>query len=91
MDKNKFLTLRRAILNDEFSYLNPEQKKGVFYCGSPLLILAGAGSVLASITVPLVSPALAWADDTADAVAAAICHGHSGAGRRRKLTIREGI
>lgn len=30
-------------------------------------------------------------DDTADAVAAAICHGHSGAGRRRKLTIREGI
>lgn len=29
--------------------------------------LAGAGSVLASVTVPLVSPALAWADDTADA------------------------
>ena len=29
-------------------------------------------------------------DDTADAIAAAICHGHS-AGNKRKLTIREGI
>lgn len=29
-------------------------------------------------------------DDTADAIAAAICHGHS-AGNKRKLTIKEGI
>lgn len=51
MDKNRFLTLRRAILSDEFSYLNPEQKKGVFYCGSPLLILAGAGSGKTTVVV----------------------------------------
>lgn len=30
-------------------------------------------------------------DDTADAVAAAICHGHSGGRCKHKLTIREGI
>ncbi len=30
-------------------------------------------------------------DDTADAVAAAICHGHFGGSSRHKLTIREGI
>ncbi len=30
-------------------------------------------------------------DDTADAVAAAICHGHAGGAQKRKLRIREGI
>ena len=41
---DEFLKLRRAILEDEFGYLNKEQREGVFKCEAPLLILAGAGS-----------------------------------------------
>ncbi|MBO4391874.1 MAG: UvrD-helicase domain-containing protein, partial [Clostridia bacterium] len=42
--KTELLSLRREILNDEFSFLNPAQREAVFANGAPLLILAGAGS-----------------------------------------------
>ena len=49
--KNEFLKLRRAILEDEFGYLNKEQREGVFACDAPLLILAGAGSGKTTVVV----------------------------------------
>ncbi len=36
--------LRRAILDDEYSSLNPQQRQAVYSNDGPLLILAGAGS-----------------------------------------------
>lgn len=49
--KNEFLKLRRAVLDDEFGYLNKEQREGVFSCDAPLLILAGAGSGKTTVVV----------------------------------------
>lgn len=42
--KSELLSIRREILNDEFSSLNPAQREAVFSNDGPLLILAGAGS-----------------------------------------------
>ena len=43
--------LKRKILEDEFSNLNPMQKQAVFATGNPLLILAGAGSGKTTVIV----------------------------------------
>ena len=50
-NENEFLKLRREILDDEFGYLNKEQRAGVFNCDAPLLILAGAGSGKTTVVV----------------------------------------
>lgn len=43
--------IRKKILEDEFSNLNPMQKQAVFATGDPLLILAGAGSGKTTVIV----------------------------------------
>lgn len=43
--------LKREILEDEFSNLNPMQRQAVFATGHPLLILAGAGSGKTTVIV----------------------------------------
>ena len=47
--------IRKKILEDEYSLLNPEQKKAVFATGSPLLILAGAGSGKTTVIINKIS------------------------------------
>ncbi len=44
MDKESLLSLRRAVMEKEFSRMNSEQRSAVFSVNGPLLILAGAGS-----------------------------------------------
>ena len=52
MDRNQmFLQLRRQLLEEEYTHLNPRQKAAVFACSRPLLILAGAGSGKTTVLV----------------------------------------
>jgi len=44
MNKERFLSLRRKLISEEFSFLNDMQQKAVLKTEGPLLLLAGAGS-----------------------------------------------
>lgn len=46
-----FLNIRREIMENDFSRMNPVQKRAVFHAKGPLLILAGAGSGKTTVLV----------------------------------------
>ena len=47
----KFLALRKALLDREYESLNGPQREAVYACDCPLLILAGAGSGKTTVLV----------------------------------------
>lgn len=62
MDFNEFLSLRKQIIEKDFSRMNDMQKKAVFKTKGPLLILAGAGSGKTTVIVNRISNLIKYGD-----------------------------
>ena len=60
--KTDFLRLRREVIENEYKRLNDMQRKAVLASGSPLLILAGAGSGKTTVIVEKVACLLRFGD-----------------------------
>lgn len=58
--KKEIVTLRRQIIEDEFSSLNDKQREAALALQGPLLILAGAGSGKTTVLVNRVAHILRW-------------------------------
>ncbi len=62
MDFNSVLSLRKQIIEKEFSRMNDMQKKAVFTSKGPLLILAGAGSGKTTVVVNRIACLIKYGD-----------------------------
>ncbi len=60
--KNEIVRLRKAVIEQELSKLNGQQKKAVLALRGPLLILAGAGSGKTTVLVNRVAQILRWGE-----------------------------
>ena len=62
MTDQEFFTLRRSIMQRDFSHLNSEQQKACFQATGPLLILAGAGSGKTTVIVNRIACLIKYGD-----------------------------
>ncbi len=62
MENQAFLTLRKQIIESEFSRMNDMQQKAVFHVNGPLLILAGAGSGKTTVLVNRIANIVKYGD-----------------------------
>ena len=60
--KKELISLRKKIIENEFSHLNDMQKKAALALRGPLLILAGAGSGKTTVLVNRVAHILRWGE-----------------------------
>ena len=51
MSNDKYISLKRSVLEKYFEKMNPEQRKAIFKIRGPVLILAGAGSGKTTVLV----------------------------------------
>ena len=58
--KETILSLRRQVMEKEFSRMNDRQKEAVFHMDGPLLILAGAGSGKTTVLVNRIAAMIRW-------------------------------
>ena len=62
VDVSEFLELRKKIIDNYFSRMNPMQKKAIFSVNGPLLVLAGAGSGKTTVLVNRIANIIKFGD-----------------------------
>jgi DNA helicase-2/ATP-dependent DNA helicase PcrA len=62
MDRERFLDLRKKLLEKEFSNMNDRQKEAIFTVNGPLLVLAGAGSGKTTVLVNRIANIIKYGD-----------------------------